>query len=56
MGGVEPKGHHQDPVERCANTAMTGDGSLSYAFPSGCLFVTESREGSRCRYPSHQSR
>lgn len=56
MGAVGPKGGHQDLVGRCASTEMTGDGSLSYASPSGCLSVTESREGSRCRFPSHQSR
>jgi hypothetical protein len=56
VGAVGPKGGHQGPVGRCASTAMTGDGSLSFASPSGCLSVTESREGSRCRCPSHQSR
>jgi hypothetical protein len=56
VGAEGPWGDHQGPVGRCASTAMTDDGSLSFASPSDCLSVTESREGSRCRYPSHQSR
>ncbi len=56
MGAEGPLGDHQCLVGRCASTATTDDDSLSYAYLSGCLSATESREGSKCRYPSHQSK